>query len=43
MYDLTATWFFRPRVAVQFGLSRMSSDSPIANVDRAAVRFIGRL
>ena len=45
-YDVAATWFFKPRVAVQFGLSRTSFDiGPIdsRHSETAAIRFIGRL
>ena len=45
-YDLAATWFFKPRVAVQFGLSRTNIDGAppgLGHYDSAAVRFIGRL
>jgi len=45
-YDVAATWFFKPRVAVQFGLSRTSiGDAPpgLGDYDSAGVRFIGRL
>jgi hypothetical protein len=45
-YDVTATWFIKPRIALQFSLSRTSRDdipTDFADVDNAAVRFIGRL
>jgi hypothetical protein len=43
-YDFTATWFFKPRVAVQFGLSRTTSASAtLGDVDSSAIRLIGRL
>jgi hypothetical protein len=45
-YDLAATWFFKPRVAVQFGLSSTSNDDAPPGSGRsesAGVRFIGRL
>ena len=46
-YDVGTTWFFKPRVAVQFTLSRMSRDDVppggIDHSDSAGIRFIGRL
>ena len=42
-YDVTATWFFKPRVAVQFGLSRTSINDAALEPESVAVRFIGRL
>ena len=47
-YDVTATWFFKPRIAVQFGLSRSNIEVAPATLgpthsESAAVRFIGRL
>jgi hypothetical protein len=42
-YDVTATWFFKPRVAVQFGLSRTSIDDLASDPKSLAVRFVGRL
>ena len=45
-YDVGATWFFKPRVAVQFALSRTSFDAgPNApsHSENAGVRFLGRL
>ena len=46
-YDVATTWFFKPRVALQFGLSRTSRDVAPPGGSRhsesAAVRFIGRL
>ena len=46
-YDLGTTWFFKPRVAVQFTLSRTSRDDVpsggIDHSDSAGIRFIGRL
>jgi hypothetical protein len=42
-YDLTATWFFKPRVAVQLGLSRTSINDAALEPESVAVRFIGRL
>ena len=46
-YDVGATWFFKPRVAVQFTLSRSSADygPPLGSrhSESAGVRFIGRL
>ena len=47
-YDLAATWFFKPRIAVQFALGHSKVDDVPAGFgggesDSAAVRFIGRL
>jgi hypothetical protein len=42
-YDVTATWFFKPSVAVQFGLSHTSFDDAPFEPESVAVRFIGRL
>ena len=46
-YDVGATWFFKPRVAVQFSLSRANFDNGSAigsgHSESAGVRFIGRL
>jgi hypothetical protein len=42
-YDVTTTWFFKPRVAVQFGLSRTSFHDGGYEPDGVAVRFVGRL
>jgi hypothetical protein len=42
-YDVTTTWFFKPRVALQFGLSRTSVDDVASDPESVAVRFIGRL
>jgi len=47
-YDLGATWFFKPRIAVQFALGHSKVDDVPAELgggksDSAAVRFIGRL
>jgi hypothetical protein len=46
-YDVGATWFFKPRVAVQFTLSRTSLDGvplgAIHHSDSTGIRFIGRL
>jgi hypothetical protein len=53
-YGVGATWFFKPRIAVQFTLSRTSLDAgvssdedsvfnPITHSDTAGIRFIGRL
>lgn len=45
-YDVAATWFFKPRVAVQFALARSTFDdapSGLRHSDSAGVRFIGRL
>jgi len=45
-YDLAATWFFKPRIAVQFALGHSKVEGASAGFgesDSAAVRFIGRL
>jgi hypothetical protein len=45
-YDVAATWFFKPRVAVQFALSHASfGNAPpgLGRSETAGVRFIGRL
>jgi hypothetical protein len=47
-YDVAATWFFKPRIAVQFGLSRSNIEVVPTTLrpthsESAAVRFIGRL
>lgn len=45
-YDIGASWFFKPRVAVQFTLSRTSIDLGAfgtGHSDNAGIRFIGRL
>jgi hypothetical protein len=46
-YDVGATWFFKPRVAVQFVFSRTNFDTVPgfgpSHSDNAGVRFIGRL
>ena len=45
-YDVAATWFFKPRIAVQFSLSRVSNDDAPPGLGRsesAGLRFIGRL
>jgi hypothetical protein len=45
-YDIGASWFFKPRVAVQFTLSRTSIDLGAfgtSHSDNAGIRFIGRL
>ncbi len=45
-YDIAATWFFKPRVAVQVALSYSTlDDAPpgLRHFDSAGVRFIGRL
>ena len=45
-YDVAATWYFKPRVALQFGLSRSTNDdvpSELRHSDSMGVRFIGRL
>jgi hypothetical protein len=42
-YDVAATWFFKPRIAVQLAVGRMTIDAPGAqDVDNAVLRFIGR-
>jgi hypothetical protein len=41
-YDLAATWFFRPRVGVQFSYSRDMHDD-LADGHGSAIHFIGRL
>jgi hypothetical protein len=41
-YDLAATWFFKPRVGVQFSYSRSMFDS-LPDGHGSAIRFIGRL
>jgi hypothetical protein len=45
-FDVAATWFFKPRIAVQFSLARTSfGGGPVGvgDVDSAGVRFFGRL
>lgn len=43
-YDVAATWFFNPRIAVQLAIGRTAIDEPTArDVDNTVVRFIGRL
>jgi hypothetical protein len=45
-YDLAATWFFKPRIAVQFAVGQSKIDDVPAQFgksDSAAVRLIGRL
>jgi len=46
-YDVGTTWFFKPRVALQFTLSRTIRDDfgpgTIDHYDSAGIRFIGRL
>lgn len=45
-YDIGATWFFKPKVAIQFSLSQSSvGDAPLGlgRSESAGVRFIGRL
>jgi putative general porin len=46
-YDVGATWFFKPRVAVQFSLSRTNVDNGPAigssHSESSGVSFIGRL
>lgn len=45
-YDVTATWFFKPKVAVQLGLSQLSLDGAgpgFSRPETIGVRFIGRL
>lgn len=41
-YDVGATWFFKPRVAVQFMVSRTDFGGP-SHSDNAGIRFLGRL
>ena len=43
-YDVVGTWFFKPRFAIQLGLSRASLELGESDeTDSAAIRFIGRL
>jgi len=45
-YDVGATWFFKPRVAVQFTLSRTNLDAApgvTSHSENAGIRFLGRL
>jgi hypothetical protein len=45
-YDISATWFFKPRIAVQFSLAESSVDDAVPGVGRSeslGVRFVGRL
>jgi hypothetical protein len=45
-YSVATTWFFKPRVAVQFSYLRSTQEGGSAlyhHADTAAVRFIGRL
>jgi hypothetical protein len=45
-YGVAATWFFKPRIAMQVSLSRVSIDAAAPGFDEpesAAIRFIGRL
>jgi hypothetical protein len=44
-YDVGATWFFKPRVAVQLVLARTSygSGPSESHTNDAGVRFLGRL
>jgi hypothetical protein len=45
-YDFAATWFFKPRVAVQFSFARTRQDDAPAGLghsDTLAMRFLGRL
>ena len=44
-YDVGATWFFKPRVAVQFVLSRANFDGVPSggHTESGGVRFLGRL
>ena len=45
-YDVGATWFFKPRVAVQFTLSRTNLDAApgvTSHSENASIRFLGRL
>ena len=41
-YDVAATWFFKPRIAVQFAVGHSTVDDGPES-DSAALRFIGRL
>ncbi len=41
-YDLATTWFFKPRVGVQFAYSRSMLDD-LPDGHGSAIRFIGRL
>jgi hypothetical protein len=40
-YDLAATWFFKPHVAMQVSVARASQGD--LDTDFVALRFIGRL
>jgi hypothetical protein len=42
-YDVVGTWFFKPRLAIQLGLSRESLELGPDETKSAALRFIGRL
>ena len=42
-YDVTATWFFKPRFAIQLGLSHERLELGPDETESAAIRFIGRL
>jgi hypothetical protein len=45
-YDVTATWYFKPRIAMQFGLGQASNDEAPPGLGRSesiGLRFIGRL
>jgi putative general porin len=42
-YDVVGTWFFKPRFAIQLGLSRSSHELGLDETESAAIRFIGRL
>ena len=45
-YGIDATWFFKPKVAIQFSLSQSSVDDlppGLGRSESAGVRFIGRL
>jgi hypothetical protein len=42
-YDVVGTWFFKPRLAVQLGLSRERLELGPDETKSAGIRFIGRL
>jgi hypothetical protein len=45
-YDVAATWFFKPRVAIELSLGRVTVSGVPSSSDEsesAAIRFIGRL
>jgi hypothetical protein len=43
-YDVSATWFFRRNVGIQFGYARQSADAEVTfrHTDTSSVRVIGR-